>query len=257
MGIGESIKKGLSVTMQSLPLAGIFFVYGAITNIINIKVSGRLQGGAVPDSTTIALSLGVSVFIILIGIFLQAGSMGYLRDKIKIGNASLNNFVTYGSKYYLPLLIFGLLLTLIIGGLVMLGVLAVNVMPQSLKVVGAVVMLLAAAGGIYFVVMMFLTPYIIVVEDEKPIPAVKRSMDLVKKNILGILGIGLLLVAIGFVLGMLSGIILGAATALAKVGPDASQMLIAVLSSVVNAFLGIFMTSTYMTFYLRIKNNNI
>ena len=256
MGIGESIKKGLSVTMQSLPLAGIFFLYGAATNLVNIKVSARLQGAAAPDNRTIALTLGISVVIILIGIFLQAGSMGYLRDKIKQGAASLGNFFAYGGKYYVPLLIFGLLLTLIIGVLVMLGVLAINAVPANLRIVGAIIMLLAAAAGIYFVVLMFLTPYIIVVEDEKPIAAVKRSMALVKKNILGILGIGLILVAIGFVFGMLTGIILGAVTALTKTSPGTSQILIAVLSSAVNAFLGIFMTSTYMTYYLRIKNNN-
>ncbi len=255
MAIGESIKKGFSVTKSSWGLVGIFFAYGALTNILNLQLSERLrnnQGDSQAGGAALMIGGTISILTLLFGIFLQAGSIGYVRDKIKQGTASLSNFPAYGKRYYLRLLAFGVIVSLIILVIALIGTALITLMPESMKLVGAIITILVAVIGLYLIVLMFLAPYVIVNEDEKTIPAVKRSTWLVQRHILSVLGIGLILIAVGFLLGLLSGIILGVVSAALR-NSTVAPYITSVFSAFVNSFLGVFMTATYFTLYLRLK----
>ncbi len=265
MGIGESLKRGLSTTFKSLPLVLIFFAYSAAANLLNLRLAGGVQEPAptAPGLNTTVLASVVGVVLVIIGLFLQAGSMGYIRDHLKTGSASLGSFLGYGLKYFLRLLLFGLFVTVIAVILLLAGSFVINAFPANLRIVAVGLLVVAALAVLYFVVLMFLAPYIIVVEEKGLVEAIQASIPLVKRYFWMILLLGLILLAISFVLGLILGIILfvlglilgiilGLAT-IAVQGGTASQTAVAVISGLLNGILGVFMTAAYMNFYLRIR----
>lgn len=255
MGIMETVKKGFSLMISSLSVVAIFFAYGAVTNLMNVKLTAQAQANTTdPQNPLVAASIVFSFISVLVGLYLQAGSMGYFKSKLIDGKASLATFFTSGARYYLPLLLFALIIMGIVAVASLGSVLFFRMLPRPVAILGSVVLIVIALG---VVVTWFLTPYAIVVSGKKVLAAMKESAELVKKNFVKIVLIGLTLVAIGFSIGFIFGLITGVGSAIANRqagGSAAPQNVVALMSSVVNAFLGVFMTSTYMYFYLKVTH---
>ena len=253
MAIGDSIKKGFGIARKSMPLVLVLFVLGFIFNMINLKLAPQTADTEAPPSPILIIA---GVIFIFLTIFLQAGTMGFVRDKIKTGTATLANFMSAGGKYYLPILVLGIVVSLIIGVFVLLAALVVALL-QNVQVLSIPLAILFAALGVYFVVMLFLSPYAVVVDDKTVKQSIGLSMKLVKKNILPLLGMSALLILIGFGIGLVLGAVLAGVGALVK-QETVSQTVFALLSSFVNSYLGIVVTATFMNFYLAIpdRNNN-
>ena len=254
MGIGESIQKGFGTAKKSMPLVTLLFVFGFIFNLVNVFLAPKNPDpNAAPSPALIVLG----VVFIFVSIFFQAGSMGFVRDLIKNGKASMASFASGGGKYYLRLLMLGIVVSLIIGIFVLLAALAVAFLKDNLAPIGVVLAIFFGALGVYFVVMLFLSPYAAVVDEKTVGESIKLSMKLVKKNIGPLLGMSALLIVIGFGIGMLLGAVLAGLSYAVK-QELASQVVFAVLSSFVNAYLGIVVTAAFMGFYLSLadRNNN-
>ncbi|OGW82239.1 MAG: hypothetical protein A3C47_02240 [Omnitrophica bacterium RIFCSPHIGHO2_02_FULL_51_18] len=252
MGIGEAIKKGFSITTQSWNLVLALFVFGAIWNIISIFINPT--PGATPDAAATVKIVAVGLVFIVVSIFVQAGSLGFICEKVKQGSANFSKFFELGGKYYLRIFLLGLLIALIAGGLILLAALAIAALQGTLNVLGIVLGLLLAALGIYLALLFFLAPYAIVADNEKTIAAVKKSVALVRRNMPRLLGILLILVLIGFGIGIVLGI--GFAALSAAAPGQAAQIAFGIVSSFVNAFLGVVVTGSFMAFYLSITNNS-
>jgi len=249
MAVKESIKKGFGVARQSMAIVGILSLFGFVWNLLNIYYAPKIQAQTqTPDVKTSVLIVIATLIFIFVSIFLQAGTLGYVKDKLKQGKADLSAFIGGGSKYYLKLFVVGLIITLI--AMVFIVVAAVAV--ALLKTPGLFIAVPVAIVGIYFILLMFFAPYIVVVDEEKSIAAIKKSIGVVKKNLLSVLGIAAILIAIGFAIGLLSGVVLGLLNVAAP--GIISQVAFAVLSSILNAFLGIFVTASFMNFYLTTSN---
>lgn len=256
MGILETVKKGFSLMISSLSVVAIFFVYGAVTNFINLQVSSRVgTDPAAAPTPLVGASIALSIVSVFVGLFLQAGSMGYFRDKVKEGKADLASFFASGRRYFLPLFLFGLIIMGIVAVASIGSVVLVRVLPRPVAILGTIVLVAAA---LTFVVAWFLAPYAIVAGGKTVRDAMKESVAIVKKNLLKIVLIGLVLVAIGFLAGFVFGLVTGVGGALAnRDGSGAVPgSVIGIMSSLVNAFLGVFMTATYMYFYLKVKEHS-
>jgi len=253
MRIGESVSKGFAVAKKSTVLVLLLFVFGFLFSLLNLFLVPSASDAAQAPSPALIAVAGVFIFIT---IYFQAGSMAFVRDLVKTGSANLGNFNAGGGKYYLRLLMLGLAVSLIIGVFVLLAALTVSLL-QSLPVVSVPLAILFAALGIYFVVMLFLSPYAAVVDEMGVKASIKLSMKLVKKNILTLLGISVVMILIGFGIGLVLGAILAGVSFVIK-AEMASQVVFALLSSLVNAFLGVFVTAAFMSFYLSLadRNNN-
>ncbi len=254
MGIMETVKRGFSLMISSLSVVGIFFVYGAVTNIINMKLTAQAQGAVVnPQNPLMAGTIIFSFVSVFAGLYLQAASMGYFKDKLRVGKADLSTFFASGVRYYLPLLLFALIIMAVVAVASIGSVVFFRMLPRPAAILGTVVLITVALG---FVVAWFLAPYAIVVSGKRLFPALQESVGLVKKHLLKIVLIGLILVVIGFSIGFIFGLITGVAGAIAnqKGGGTVPQSVITIMSSIVNAFLGVFMTATYMYFYLKVTN---
>ena len=181
--------------------------------------------------------------------------MGFVRDLIKTGSAKLSNFSAAGGKYYLRLLVLGIVVSLVIGVFVLLAALAVAFLKDKLAPLGILLAIFFGAFGIYFVILLFLAPYAAVLDEKGVGESIKLSTKLVKKNILTLLGLSALLILIGFSIGLVLGAILAGLTYLVK-QEVASQVIFALLSSSVNAYLGVVVTAAFMNFYLSLPDRN-
>lgn len=245
MGIVGSIKKGFSIAASSLPVVLVLFVFGLIFNLINLKLAPETQDPNVPPSLPMAIS---GIVFVLATVYMQAGSMGFVRDRIKQGSAALSNFTSAAAKYYVKILLLSLTIALVIGGYALLSALVVTLLTQRAEYVAMGLAILIAAIGIYTLILFFFAPYLAVCDEKKIKESLSGSVKVVRANILKVVGIALSLVAIGFVVGLILGIAVGL---LARVVPAGiSQYIFAVVSSFINAFLGLTVTASFMSFYL-------
>ena len=252
MGIGEAIAKGLDVAKKSFGLVLLVFVFGFAFNLLNLFMAP--PAGTDPNQAPPAGMIVAGILFIFLTIYFQAGSMAYIHDRIKTGAASIANFTSGGMKYYVKLLLLGLVVSLVIGVCVVLAAFSVALL-QNLQVVSVPLAILFAALGVYFVVMFFLAPYAAVVDNQSVGAAIKTSMKLVKKNILKLLGISAIMILIGFGIGLVLGALLAGISVVVK-AEMVSQVIFAFLSSAVNSFLGVFVTGAFMAFYLSLQDRN-
>ena len=252
MSIGESIKKGFAITKKSGSLIVLLLVFSFIFNLIQVFLAPATTDPATPPPP--ALILAGAIFIFL-SIYFQSGSMGFVRDLIKTGSASLSNFRASAGKYYIRLLLLGIVVSILIGVFVLLAALSMGFLKDKLAPVGVILAIFFGALGIYFVILLFLAPYAVVVDEKGVGESIKISTKLVKKNILVLLGLSLLLVLIGFGIGLVLGGILAGVSYLIK-AQTVTQVIFALLSSVVNAYLGVAVTGAFMNFYLSLDRKS-
>ena len=255
MGIGQSIKKGFGLVAKSMNIVLVLFLVGFVWNLVSIYLQPKGNQEAVSPATT-AMILTAAAFFILFSVFIQAGSIGYARDKMKQGSATLQNFVSSGGKYYLPIFVIGLIVALIVILFVLLGSLIYAALAAKMAVLATSIVVFLAVIGIYILILFFLAPYIAIVDNKGPIVSIKQSIGLVRKNLLRLLGLAVLLVIIGFAIGVILGAVL-AGISFALKQTAIQQVVFAFLSSFVNALLGLFVTGSFMAFYLGLENKNI
>ena len=251
--IGTSIKKGFRVATGSMNLVLALFVFGAAWSLLNLFLAPQLQN---PSGRTPVIAIVLGVLFALVSIFVQAGSLGYVRDKLKLGKAEFSSFVASGSKYYISMLLFGLIVALVVGAFMLAAAALAALLTNILSTLGLILAVIVAAIGIYAAILMLLAPYFIVVGGQGVLSSVKGSISLVRKNLLKLLGIALILIVISFLAGIILGLFFALLSAAMK-GAQPAQIVFVVLSSFVNAFLGVMVTGSFMTFYLEASNNTI
>jgi hypothetical protein len=259
MGVMEAIKKGFSLAAKSMNLILVVFIFNLIWNVLGVFFApappAAVPGEAVaPEVNPVWVIL--SILFILLSIFIQGGILGVVRDLVKQGILKIGKFINYGKKYYLRLLGLGLLIMLIILviGLIAAIIVAIGAPTGNSVVIGitSILALIVGAVGLYVMLLLFLAPYIMVADDLGVIEAMKKSIDIVRRNLLKVLGLAVMLVLIafgmGFVLGVVTGIISVAMPGIV------TQMLTAILTSGLNAYVGILMTASFMSFYVAMAN---
>lgn len=256
----EAIKKGFEVAAKSMNLVLVLIIFNVIFNIIGIPLAPKAGTEAAPTLTPAALIF--SAVFILISVFIQGGSLALIRDSIKEGKLKLGNFASYGLKYYLRLLGLGAIIILlvsivaIIAGLMIIAATPLNNVVATTVAVIIAVTIVAIVAVLYFIPFT-LAPYTLVCEETGIIEALKKSLMLMKNKLprvfmLVLLFVLLILIAlgIGFIIGFIAGLI----TAVLPVG--AGQILMAVVTSIINGYLGVVMMAAFMTFYLALVSKD-
>ena len=165
MFVKASVKKGFGVVNQSLVIVAVLSLFGFVWNLINIYFTPRLQNPSIKVS---AIMIAASLVFISLSIFLQAGTLGYVRDTLKQGHADLAAFISVGTRYYFRLLLVGIIITLTVMIFVLLGALFVAL----LKNIGIVIAVLIGLAAIYVILLMFFAPYAVVIGDEKAVASI-------------------------------------------------------------------------------------
>lgn len=247
----DAVKKGFGVATKNLGLVSILFVFNLIWNLASIPLAAATGAG----TQTPQLNIGVllfSILFILISIFVQSGSMGTVRDYIKEGRAKLAGFAAYGLKYYLRILSIGVIIMAIIVAVALIAALIVAatapVKNTAITAVAAILAIIIGAIGLYFVVLLMLSPYILVCDEAGVINSMKKSVATVRKALGGVLLLLLVIILISLGIGFLIGFITGILSAM--IPTQAGQIVMAVVNSLFNGYIGIVMMAAFMSFYL-------
>jgi len=254
MGVIEAIKKGFSVATKSLGLVLILFIFNLIWNLASIPFArpGLSGPGAVPTPQLTAGALIFSVIFILLSIFVQGGVLGLVRDYIKQGAMKLGSFTSYGLKYYLRLLGLGLIIILIIGIVALIAALIVAATAPLkntiVTVIATIIAIILGVIGLYYVLLLIMSPYSLVCEELGIIESMKRSARIVRRAIGRVLLLLVLLILISLGIGFLIGFAIGLVTAAMPTG--VGQVVIGIVNSAFNGYLGIVMMASFIVFYL-------
>lgn len=250
MSVIEAVQSGFRLAGKSRNLVLVMFAFAFVWNLVNIPFNNQLQE---PTAGVSAGVMALSLVFIAVSIFLQSGSLGYVHEVAKTGQSNFARFTESGKKFYLRILGISAIVGLFIIILAVVAALAILVGGDTPNAISIVVALILAAFGMYGVLLVFLAPYILIVEDAKVVDSIKASITVVKSNFMTVLGIGILLLLVGFGIG----VILGAAFGLLGrvLQGVAGQVVFGFIGSFVNAYLGVVVTGAFMTYYLSLKSS--
>ena len=254
VGVFDAIKKGFGIATKSLSLVLVLIVFNLIGNLASMPFA--VPAGQTPDPQMIAGVVIFTIIFIIISIFIQGGALGLVRDIIKDGKMKLASFTSYGVKYYIKLLGLGLLIVLIIGIVAMIAAILIAVTaPLNNAVITGIAIAIAITIGViatlFYFIPFSLSPYALVCEELGIIAAMKRGLTVARKPfvrvfLLILLFVTMILISLG--IGVIFGFVVGMISAVvpAMVG----KILMAVVTSIINGYLGIVMMGSFMVFYL-------
>jgi len=253
MGIMEAIKKGFGVATKNMTLILILFVFNLIWNLASIPLARPAAGaGAAPAITAAAVIL--SILFVIASIFVQGGALALIRDYVKEGKMKLGSFVSLGLKYFLRLFGLGLLIILVI---VIVGLVAALIVAATaalkntaVTIAATVVAVVIGAIGLYYIFLLILSPYTLVCEELGVIGAMKRSINIVRRSILKVILLLVVLILISLGIGFLVGFLTGLVTVAIPAG--VGQIVIGIVNSIFNGYLGVVMMASFMALYLGI-----
>ena len=209
-------------------------------------------------------SLVVWLFSILVMPFFQAGIIG-MADEALDRRTRLNSFIAVGKEHYVTILVAYLLLFVItvivfVVSLIISFILGIIFLP-NLEFSGFAIGAVGLLFGISYLPMLIFVFFVqfygqaIVLDNERSMDAIRRSVNLVRQNVLSTLGYSI----IGAVFGGGLGLVLGGLSMLASPQPaqfyDLPQvsfstltgaiLVVVVIGSVVGSFLAIFSVAFY------------
>lgn len=255
-GIFTAIKKGFGIATKNMMLVAVLFFFNLVWNLASIPFAIAPGTMATPQLSVSALIF--SILFVLASIFVQGSVLGLVRDTIKEGKMKLAAFMAYGIKYYLRLFGLGIVIILVIGIVALIaGLLIAATAPLNNTVVTAIAITAAIAiaviAGLLYFIPIALSPYAMVCDELGVVGALKKSLAVGRKPftrifLLLLLFVVLILIAlgIGFVVGFAVGMIS------AVIPAQAGKILMAVTTSIINGYLGIVMTGSFMVYYLSI-----
>jgi hypothetical protein len=257
MKVLDAIKRGFDIANANIKLVMIIFIFNVVWNLGVLPFTPEtpdMTGAGVAVSPALTI---ISLVFVLASIFIQGGVLGSVRDIIKENNLQLERFKSYGAKFYLRLLCLALIIMLIIAIIAFLATLIVAASAPTKNAVivtlTTIIALAVGGGGIYLVILLFLAPYILVIEDIGIFASMSRSIAFVRKMIMKIIGLGAILILIGFGLGLVMGIIAGIISLVIK--GKFLQLITGILNGGVNAYLSILVTAAIAAYYLAHKDS--
>jgi len=257
MGIIEAVKKGFGIASKGMGLVLVLFGFNLVGNLASLPFTPA-PGAAAEASAAVPLLI-VSFIFIIISIFVQGGTLGLVKDALKEGKMKLGSMVQYGAKYFVRLLVLGIviLLTVIIVALVA-GLIVALTAPLNNNVITALAIIIASAiviaTALYFFIPFALSPYAVVCDEMDAIASLKKSIEVARKPFVKVFSLLLLIVVlvlialgVGFVIGLVVGLLSAILPA------AAARILMLVVSSAVNGYLGVVATTAFMAYYLSAK----
>lgn len=250
MGIIDIIKKGFGIVHKNLGLIVVVFAFNLIATLVRLPFMPATPAGATtPPSPPL---IGLTFLFGILGIFIFGGVLGYLKEYIKTQAGNLGNFMASGAQYFLRILGVWVLVALVVMFFGMIGALGISIGIAVKNLIGTVLaiafVLIAGGIGIYLFILMIMSPYAVVADGLGPVSAVKKSIDIVRKSLLKVVGLFLLLMLISLGIGFLVGVVVGLLTVLLK--GAGGKVLIAIVGSAFNAYVNVLLPTCFMLFYM-------
>jgi hypothetical protein len=224
MAVLQSLQRGAGAVRRNPLIVGV--VFAALLLQAPVQFAQQLS-----PSAAVAVSAAVSIASLLVVPFVYSGLLGMAEEALD-GSTTFGTFVTAGKRHYTSML--GAYLLLLVGSLAVgfalsilsfgVGVAAISSvfdggnLGQSPVAVGAIALVGVASMVALFVPLFFLQFYgqAIVLDGRGVVGGFKRSVGLVRRNLVSVFGYSVLVFAVGLVAGLVSSvpsILLTAATA--------------------------------------------
>ena len=259
MNAFEALRKGWELAKNLIPLMVVILIFNFISGGILLGVMG-----VSPDANKISQVSGLVVgllFVMMIAWgYLEGGIFSGIQSQIKTGQFQLNALPANSGKFFLRLITISILAGVIALIIWLLGAVLTGIIVSLgsnknvfFNIMGAIIMSIAVIASIIISIPLLSSHYIAVVEDTGPISAIKKGFFLFRENagrlFLLFLLLGIIFIAASSVTNLI-GILLG------KV--RAAGVIIAVvnliLTSIVNAAIGIFSSSAIMSLILSLSS---
>ncbi|MDD5440357.1 MAG: hypothetical protein PHS37_09250 [Candidatus Omnitrophica bacterium] len=247
MGIFQAIGKGFAESLKFLKVIALFFVFNFVIGLIMLPFASPQNAN---NPRVALISVGVSIIAVLVFIFLQGGALALIRDLLKKGACSMGDFMSYGAKYYIPIL--GLFIIVVLIALVVIllvaivaaGIFAVANNAVTKAVIIGIVALLAIIAA----VLLLFPIYAIIVDEVGPVAAIKRGISASLKAFWKTLAFLLILFLATFGIAFAIGT---AAMSIAGVLPlKVGQVITIFVNSILQSYLSVVMMIALMVFYL-------
>lgn len=261
MGVIEAIKKGFGIAAKGMGLVAVLFVFNLLGNLATLPFAPAAGTTPTPQATVSLLAIGF-IFIIA-SIFVQGGSLGLVKDVIKEGKMKLSAMGQYGVKYFGRLLVLGIVILLLVVVVALVaGILIALTVPLKNTAVTVAAVSLAAAiivvTALYFFIPFILSPYAVVCDGIGAIDALKKGIEAGRKpfiKVFKLLALAVVLVLITLGVGFLIGLVIGLISVMLPAG--VAKILMLVVSSAMNSYLGVVATAAFMTYYLTKKEDEV
>lgn len=258
--IKASLKNGFEVVRKSFPLASLLIAYNIISVLFTtFAISNPAQSGQ-NFASLHPLTLAIFGVMSLIFFYTSAGTIGYVRDIIKLGQPRLSTFFSSGCKYFFRILCLYLAFFLLFMAIIAIlsfvffviyflaGLTTQNAAPTPWTTLIAVLFgALLGIVGICLTFCMLYAPTIVVVDESKVFAAIKRSTTTVCRSMRKAFALAGLLLLFSFILWGL--------TTLS--GTLISEPPLQVASVVIIGGLGgvvpIYLSAVIMSVYLRLQ----
>ncbi len=255
MRVVDVIKKGFEIANKNLNLVLVVFIFNLLWNLGVMPFTPETPTGVGPGVTMTPALTFITLIFILASVFVQGGMFGVVKDIVKEGKLELSRFAGYGAKFYFRLLCLGLIIVLIVGVIAFFATLIIAASAPTgspgMITFTTIIALILFLIGLAIMLLLFLSPYILVVDDTAIFQAMRASVGFVKKFLGKIIGLGALLLLIGFGVGLIMGILAGILS-LAITG-KVLQVITGIISSGINGYLTVVVTACFITYYLAMK----
>ncbi len=256
MGVGAAVKKGFGVASASWPLVGLLFLFNLVWNLGSIPFAQKP-----PEEWAVGTWVWAVLFIVtflLLAVYVQGGMLGYALSAVREGRTVLDRFWQSGRQLFGKLFLLGLVLVLCAGvvGLVFVVTFAMALgvslawENNTIAIVLANILAVAISGvALYFLFLLFFAPYALVSEQVKIGESLKRSVHFVRSS----LGRVVLLLVVLVVVSLVAMLVVGLVALLLitlKVPTTASDVIVRILSSGINSYLGVVTATALIGYYL-------
>ena len=214
MKIFQAIGSGISVTTRNLRLILWLTIFQVVSGVLTMVLAPGVATVG-PEQNPFALIpwwFWIWVLIVLfVGVFFQSGVLTYLKEAARSGTSNWEQFLEGAKKFFLRILLFGLLflvaiviaavLVVIISG--MFGLIFGGGSEATGGTVAVIFSILLGLGIFVGSIFLIFSPMAIVVGDEKLFVGVMKSIQLVIKYFWRSLGLYVLLVACIFLANLI------------------------------------------------------
>ena len=254
MGIIETVSRAFNLTNANRPLVGLVFVINGVVNLIGFAAVGE-ESVDLKDPGKAAILLPVALFSIVVGVVVQGGLLGSVRDLIQKKVSGISQFVGYAKRFFVRLFGLGALFFVIVGGLWMSSVLIASLLDaigggQTLfRALGSLTTLAGGLASMVAVLLLLFSSYALVERDRGILPSMKESITFVKACRFKVVSLVALISAIWFMVVVISRTLmdmLGAAIG----GNIAFGLLDVAITSIILSYLNVFNAGVYMSYYM-------
>ena len=225
MGVFVALKNGFVTILKNLKLWVLLVVISIVVMVLSIPFLQLILGPDVfkPGFTPLPATPGQlpkinwAAFIpfmiigLLLQVFINAGSLGSIRDIVRTGSLNLSNFVTHAKKFFARILIFGIVMILI---MLLIGVVfsflaaIAGAVGKAVAPIGVLlgVLLIICGLGVLVLVGTYgsIGPAVIVSEDRGIGDGLTTAYSFLKKKLWSSIGLAVLLWIIIAVVGLIN-----------------------------------------------------